>query len=137
MGKAIAVLGLTLEIVSIVPTDNVTGIITITSTPSTRLKADNKAAYAGGIDISVTNITCPGLLPTPASIPDPGPVTGTIQPAAIRTKTEGDLVNREDDESEILSATPQIPNPGGDPIDYPTTFKVKISDAGQTRSIAA
>lgn len=124
-----AVLGMVL-----VPSDpNVVCTIVVTGLPSTRLKADNLGVYLDGTMITVTAITVPSA---GATIPDPGPYNVPLNATATRTKSEGTLVLREGDESDIITTTtfPQIP--GTPPTPYPVSFSIVIDSAGQIRSKA-
>lgn len=123
-----AVLGMAL-----VPSDpTVQCTIVVTGVPSTRLKADNLGVYLDGTMLAVTAITVPSA---GATIADPGPYNVPLNATATRTKSDGTLVLREDDESDIINATPQIPG-SPSPTPYPVSFTIVIDSAGQTRSKA-
>lgn len=127
--KFIAVEGMT-----VIPDDpNVIATIAITGAPSIKTKAGGSGVYKDGLQISVSVITYPTA---GATIPDPGPYTATISATAEKVKADGTLVLRVDDETGIINATPQIPPtpPNVDPIDFPISFKVKISIAGQLKA---
>ena len=52
-------------------------------------------------------------------------------PTATKTKAEGKLVLRQNDQSETIKAIPKIP--GSPPVDYPISFKCAVLSAGQTK----
>lgn len=123
-----AVLGM-----SLVPSDpTVQCTIVVTGVPSTRLKADNLGVYLDGTMLAVTAITVPSA---GATIADPGPYNVPLNATAMRTKSDSTLVLREDDESDMINATPQIPG-SPSPTPYPVSFTIVIDSAGQTRSKA-
>ncbi|MFW9878452.1 MAG: hypothetical protein ACFFG0_35670 [Candidatus Thorarchaeota archaeon] len=105
------------------------GTFTVNSTPSTKVKANNKGVHKGGIAFSFSGGSAPGC--------NPGSVTGsgTIFPKATKVKAEGQLVNRVDDDTNI-SMTGKTINPAPPPplIDVPLgTQPVVISNAGQNK----
>ena len=121
MSEFVAVKGMTLAIVEGNPT-TVLGTIAITGSPSSINKNDNNGVYLDGTGVSVTAITSPD---GEATIPDAGPVTGTINATIENVKENGTLLLVNGDETGILNAIPKIPA-SPDPIDYPVTFKVRI-----------
>lgn len=124
--KLIAVQGMTLV------TNPSTVTATIAAAPPTGTKCSASAlVHRDGDKITVSAITVPTA---GATTPDPGPYTVAIVATAEKTKAEGLLVARQDDETEEINATPKIP--GSPPVDYPVTFTIKISAAGQTKAKA-
>lgn len=125
-----------LEIVSTTPTDLVAGTITIVTAPSLVCKAGGLAIYKGDIELLIQNVTAPGA---GATIVDPASVvglSGTIKPTAEFVKSEGDFVLRENDETDTINTTPKIPG-SPNPVDYPTSFKVRVKTAGQDNAKGA
>ena len=106
----------------------ITATITLTGIPSIKNKVNGNGFCYDGFSVSVTNITAPGA---GATTPDPGPYTANFIATAL--KVNGLDVNkfplRVDDKTGIISATPVIP---GGPTPFPVTFKIQITDAGQT-----
>jgi hypothetical protein len=98
--------------------------------------AGRKVAHVDGDQISVSAITAigPGGIPI-ASIPDPGPYTSNLNSSTSVTLAESTEVLRQDDLSDTINATPQIPATP-DPIDYPVSFKCKITNAGQSKVLS-
>ena len=89
-------------------------------------KVSGSSILLQGTQGIVTNITSNG-----ATIPDIGPYTLTIKSTVKKVKAERKLVLLEGDQSDKVTATPQIPeNP---PTNYPVTFKLVIQSAGQTK----
>lgn len=128
----IAVQGMELEIVSTNPADNVQGVVAITGAPSSTVKANGNGIYVDGLTVSVTNITAPGAN---ATIPDPGPKTGSFSSTSSAVENVTIRVLREGDETGTINATPKIPSTPS-AIDYPTSFKIRIKTAGQTAAKA-
>jgi len=124
MAEQVAVSGMTLIIVEGSPTP-VFGTILITGSPSVKNKAGS-GIYKDNLAIQVTNITSP-----PATIPDPGPKNSNIIATAAKVEADGVLVLRRGDKTGIINAIPKIP--GSPPVDYPVTFKVMITVAGQIK----
>ncbi len=109
----------------------VVATISITGSSSTKVKAIS-GVYQDGLAISVTNITAPSA---GATIPDPGPYNENIASSATKVKAETKLVLLEGDTSGTINATPKIPS-SPNPIDFPVSFKVEISSAGQIKAKA-
>lgn len=107
------------------------GTVVDTGTPSVKVKAGGQGAIKHGYGLSVSAITDPGA---GATIPDPGPYSTTFSATATKVKADGTLVLRADDETGVISATPQIP--GSPPVPFPVQFKYKISSAGQSKDNA-
>lgn len=122
--KLVAVQGLTLAPQGIVT--NGTGVLTITSTPSTKLKSEGNGAYIGTLQFTLTGANATGY--------DPGTVVtvGTATITATATKmTEGGFVMRVDDQNLTVSMTGTI---GGTPTPFVEPWK--ITNAGQTKMSA-
>lgn len=126
MSNEVAVNGMTLEIVEGNPTP-VEGIITIIGIPSLINKSGNKGAYLDGLQIIISTITSNS---GGATTPDPIPVNTAINATILKCKEKGTLFLITGDETVILNAIPIIP--GSPPVNYPVTFKIKITDANQT-----
>lgn len=132
MSENVAVAGMTL----VFDPSTVSGTILITGVASVKAKATN-GIYQDGLSITVSAITVPTA---GATIPDPGPYTSNISSSSLKVKAKlglipvesFELVLLEGDESDTIDATPQIPS-SPDPIDYPISFKIKISAAGQDK----
>ncbi|MBW2673581.1 MAG: hypothetical protein JRD89_09245 [Deltaproteobacteria bacterium] len=129
MLKEVAVTGMTVVVdqTTVDPPGTVTATIVVNPPTGTKCKAENKLIYREGDTITVTLISH-----SLASIPFPGPVTGTWEATAEKTKAEGKLVLRVDDLTDEIEATPQQPSTP-DPIDYPISFKCKVTVANQTK----
>lgn len=126
--KLIAVSGMTVQVSD--PT--VVATITITGSPSLKVKAEGNGVYKDSLGVTVTAITVPSA---GATIPDPGPYNVTFSATAQKVKADGSLVLRVDDETGTINATPKIPSTPS-PIDFPVSFKIEISNAGQSKSKA-
>jgi hypothetical protein len=131
--KLIAVQGMTVIVDAATVTPPGTVVATIVAGPpgSTKVKAEAKLAYLDGDSITVTAITVPGA---GATTPDPGPYNVAMSSSATKVKAEGTLVLLEGDQSATINAVPKIP--GSPPIDYPVSFKCKVSVAGQAKAKA-
>ena len=106
-------------------------VVVDTGTPSLKVKAGGSGVIKHGYGLTVSAITDPGA---GATIPDPGPYNVSFSATAAKVKADGTLVLRQDDETGIVSATPQIP--GSPPTPFPVQFKYKISNAGQSKVVA-
>lgn len=95
------------------------GVATITTPPSTKLKANGKPVYIGPLTVSVTGFSG-------AVVTGGGTGTGTINPTSIG-KTEGKGIVREGDTSQPITISGV--NASGSPATEVTT--VKIVSAGQ------
>ena len=126
--KLIAVEGMTIQFSD--PT--IVATVVITGSASIKSKAEGFGVYKDGLSISVSNITSPS---NGATIPDPGPYTENFSATALKTKADGELVLRVDDETGTINATPKIPSTPT-PIDFPVSFEVQVSAAGQTKAKA-
>lgn len=104
-------------------------VVTIVVSPPTGTKTLATAlVHRDGDQITVSAITVPAA---GATIPDPGPYNVAMEATATKVISEGTVVLREGDQSEIINATPQIP--GSPPTDYPVSFNCVVSVAGQTK----
>ncbi len=117
----------------ILAVDNPIVVATIipTGTPSLKCQASGYICK-DGFGVSVAAITAPTA---GATIPDPGPYDETITSSATKVKADGDLVLLEGDETGTINATPKIPS-SPNPIDFPVSFKIYISSAGQIKTKA-
>lgn len=105
------------------------GTITVTSAASTKVKALNKGVYSGGIGIQISGAT----FGTGAALcTQTVPVNTTIAATATKTKADGSLINREDDESPTLAIAGTFPDTSSCTI----TFTAQVTDAGQTKAKA-
>jgi hypothetical protein len=123
MSKEIAVQGLTLTPQGIVTPG--TGVLTITSTPSTKNKAVGNGMYETPLQFTLSGANATGY--------DPGTVitvgAGSITATATKVKAvSGPLVMRIDDQNLAVSMTGLI---SGTPT--PFTEPWKIINAGQTK----
>lgn len=127
--KLVAVDGLTLV------DDNVanTTSTTITSSPSTKVKAETKGVIKKELAFTIlAGSGIPGVCVLQADLP-----LQTIPSSAISVKAEGELVSREQDSKTInaiggYDGSP--PPPSGSPC--PLVFNMRISVAGQTKAKA-
>jgi hypothetical protein len=101
--------------------------VLMTGTPSAKgLKPGGPGICKDGYTFTVTNV----LVPTSgATIPDPGPYNKAFNATAQKARCENKFVLREDDISDTISATPQIP--GSPNVSFPVSFCLKIVSAGQ------
>lgn len=109
------------------PTTPLVATIVVAAPTGTKVTA-TALVHRDGDQITVTAITVPAA---GATIADPGPYNVAMVSTAAKVKAEGTEVLRQGDQSETISATPQIP--GSPPTDYPVTFKCIVSNAGQTK----
>jgi len=127
MSNEVAVNGMTVEIVDGAPTP-VLGIITILSGSSVINKNFGNGVYLDGCQVQISNITSPD---GGATTPDPVPVIGRLRASITQVKENWTLLLVTGDENiGLLNANPIIP--GGPPVVYPVTFKIKITDANNT-----
>lgn len=126
--KAIAIETCTLEVTNPI----VVATIIKTGVASTKSKVGGIGVLKDGFGVQVVAITVPSA---GATIPDPGPKNETLSATATKCQALEDhkFVLRVDDETATISATPKIPSTPN-PIDFPVTFKVKISAAGQNKA---
>lgn len=116
--KELAVEGCSLEL------DHGSGSVSISTTPSTVVKADGKGCYKGSISFSIS-----GFKGTKILNPD-GAGSGSISGSAQYTKIEGSSAVLKDDSVTVtLTGTA-----GQGSSQHPETedVTVKVSDAGQT-----
>ncbi len=120
--KEIAVQGLTLTPQGIVIPG--TGVLTITSTPSVKNKAEGNGMYKTPLQFTLTGANATGY--------DPGTVqtvgTASISATAIKIKADGVLVMRVDDQNAVVSMTGMI---SGTPTPFVESWK--ITAAGQSK----
>ncbi len=104
----------------------VSATITLTGTPSNKVKAGGQRVCKDGFGATIAAITKP-----PATIPDPGPYNVTFSATATKVKADGSLVLRVDDVTGDITAAPKVP--GTPPSPSPVTFHLKITNAGQSK----
>jgi uncharacterized Zn-binding protein involved in type VI secretion len=126
--KPVCVDGMTLE----TDPSTVSCSMSMVGPPSSKVKAEGKGAWHDGDKVSVSNVTVPSA---GATIPDPGPYQAAFAAGAAKVKADGKLVLLEGDETATISATPKIP--GSPPTNYPVSFKVKASAAGQSKALGS
>ncbi len=105
------------------------GSIAVTSAASTKVKAD-KGVYSGGIGVQISGAT---FGTGPALCTQTSPVTTTIEATATKTKADGSLVNRVDDESPTLAIAGLLPDTV---TACSIAFTAQITDAGQDKAKA-
>jgi hypothetical protein len=106
----------------------VNATVTLTGVPSVKCEAGGGGMCKDGFGLIVSAITYPSA---GATIPDPVPYNVSFSATAVKTKADGTLVLRVDDETATINATPQIP--GSPPTPYPVSFNIKITNAGQNK----
>lgn len=120
--KNIAVQGCSIEI-----TDKSLNAATmnITTAPSTKTKADGKAAYRGNLSVSLVSIqdAAGNIAPT---------ATLTISGSSQKTQIDGQAAVLEGDSGKASQVTFTNPNTGAQ---VPHDIEVKITDAGQSKFI--
>lgn len=132
MAQNIAVQGASVEPQGIVTICAPAGVLTITSVPSLKVKAEGSGVYRGGVTFTIVGACATGY--------DPGTVVSispiTIQPGASKVKADGQFVNLEND-NQLLVPGP-TPNMTGTISGTPTPFfePFAITDAGQTKVLA-
>jgi hypothetical protein len=125
--KLVAVEGYSIQLITITGI-GVQATVSDTGTPADKVIESGKKVLLDGHTLSVSAITDPGA---GATIPDPGPYTATFNATSQKSKENGTLLLRVDDETDIINANPQIP--GSPPVVYPVAFKFRIVSAGQTK----
>ena len=100
------------------------GVFTVTSTPSAKVKAEDKGVFKAPLSVSFTGGSFPGLVA--GSVKG----TGTISATAIKTKAENILVMRESDVG-TFTGTGTLPPPAVG--EGPAAGPIEISSAGQTK----
>lgn len=103
--------------------DHGSGVITITSKPSEKVKCDGKKAYCGSIKITIS-----GFQSGAVSNGD-GTGSGAINGTG-KLLIEGEKAVMEGDESGAITITGTTGTPASPATDYVT---VKVKDAGQTK----
>lgn len=120
--KEVAVQGLTLTPQGIVTPG--TGVLTITSTPSVKVKGSGSGAYKTPLQFTLTGANATGY--DPGTVVTVGP--GSISATAIKVKADGTIVMRVDDQNAAVSMTGTI---SGTPTPFVEPWK--ITNAGQTK----
>lgn len=120
MAKLVAVQGLTLTPQGIVSG----GSINISSTPSTKAKAEGNGIYKTPLQFTVSGANATGY--DPGTVVTVGPAT--INATAVKAKVEGLAVMRLDDQNLFVNMTGTI---GGTPTPFVEPWK--ITNAGQTK----
>ena len=116
--KELAVDGCTLEL------DHGSGSISISTTPSTVVKADGKGCYKGSISFSISGFTGTSILN------GDGAGSGSISGSAQHTKIEGSpAVLKDDNVTVTLTGTA---GQGSSQHTETEDVTVKVSNAGQT-----
>lgn len=102
------------------------GVFTISSSPSTKVKAGGQGVYRGALVFTFAGGIASGLTNIVGG--------GSISPTAVKVKADGQLVMRDGD-FVLMSATGQLaasPFTPGQPI----SGNVEIADPGQTKARA-
>lgn len=102
------------------------GVLVNTGIPSIKVLAEGAGVLKDGFTVLVSAITDNGL---GATTPDPVSYVATFSATTTVAKADGTLVLRVDDETGIINAMPIVP---AGPTSTPTSFKLVITDAGQT-----
>jgi hypothetical protein len=102
--------------------------ISLLPTAQNKAKILSAKIHVDGDQITVSAITLPGVK---ATIPDPGPYTVSLNATAAKVKAGGTLVLRQNDESDTINATPQVP--GSPPVEVACSCNCKIANAGQNK----
>ncbi len=127
MLQPIAVSGMTVSIT----TPGVTGKITLSSSPSLRVKAGGAGVYRGPLLLSVS-----GLISASCGSQLTGSASATIMPTATKTRADGQFVLRRGDKVTGVQST-GASNPGSpNPIACTITFDIEITNAGQSKDQA-
>ena len=100
------------------------GAFTITSTPSIKVRAENKGVFKTPLSVSFAGGTFPGLVPGTVA------GSGTIAATALKTKAETIFVMREGDTGTFTGVGTLPPPAVGT---GPATGPIEISSAGQTK----
>ena len=123
---------MTLSVADDAPSGVQASILSVGPT-SDKVQAVNAFVVVDGHNITVTNVTNPS---NGATIPDPGPYNVSINATATKVKATQSgslqLVARVGDKTGTINATPQIPG-SPNPTDFPVSFVIEITDAGQTK----
>jgi|OM-RGC.v1.027682084 hypothetical protein len=123
VSKEVAVDGCTIEPQGIVSG----GTLSITSVPSTKVKAEGAGVYRGQIQFTVSGANASGY--DPGTVVTVGPAT--IPATALKVSADGQAVMRVDDQVPAAAMTGTI---GGTPTPFVEPFA--ITDAGQTKVLA-
>lgn len=125
--KEVAVDGLTLS--HSIGSPITGGTFFITSIPSIKVKAEGNGVYSGTLNFTFSGGTYSGGVPGTAS------GSGSINPTATKTKADGNLVLRVDDNGTMAGSYEQTnPTPPPPTISIPFSgVGVEISNAGQIK----
>lgn len=124
--KKVAINSMTLSI-SDKSDSSIIGTITKTGTASSSFKINSTGVCKDNFGVMVSGVTAPGA---GATIPSAAPANGQISASTSVLKENNTAVLRENDKTSTLTATPQIP--GTPVVNYPVTFKIEITSAGQS-----
>lgn len=105
----------------------ISGIIIVTKVKMKSSSVGQKNILEGTF-VTVSGVTCSGL---GAITPDPVPHVASINPTATTCKDSTLKVLRVNDKTDVITAYPLVP--GSPPEPKAVTFKVEITDAGQTK----
>jgi hypothetical protein len=105
-------------------TPSITAILLLTDVPSIKVKASGSGVHIDGSTVSATVVT-------EGNYVGAGPFTANYPATSTKSKAEGSLVLRENDESETITAT--VTNTVSPFDSKDITFKAVISSAGQTK----
>jgi hypothetical protein len=106
------------------------GVFVITSTPSTKAKAEGKGVYTTPLTVTFSGGSASGFLDE--SVMTTAPVA--IAATATKTKAGGILVMREGDSLKLMTCIGTIdPPPPSPPYTGPIAGPIEISVAGQTK----
>lgn len=114
-----------------IPPGIVVSTVALLQASGDKVLHSNKKSYVDGDLVRVTAITVPSA---GATIADPGPYDVALEATTGKVFTEGAAVVREGDQTEVVSATPQIP--GSPPVNYPVSFRCVVDNAGQVQVYA-
>lgn len=101
------------------------GVASITSLPSTTVKAEGNGVYRGQLSINVSGVT---NSKSNATVPGPT-VAVTMNPTSTKALVDGDAPIREDD---TVTGTAYPTTTSSPPVTVPTAFTVKVTGAGQS-----
>lgn len=124
MSEFVAVEGLTLEPQGIVSIG--AGTLTITATPSTKMKAEGSGVYTTPLTFTLTGANATGYETGTVQTAGPGSITAT----AVKVRSQGSFVMRVEDQN-LSIAMSGVVSGSGSPS--PFTEPWKITDAGQAK----
>jgi uncharacterized Zn-binding protein involved in type VI secretion len=107
------------------------GTISITNSPSSKVKCDGKGAYYDKIEIEISSYTGKNI------INGDGSGSGSIKGGSKSVKIEGKPAVLEDDESETITVKGTKPGPNGSKIPTTDDITVKVQKAGQSKDKGA